>query len=486
MEKVIDGWNNMPKGQKWAFGIALLWAIMAVVRQMDLNEIPAAVPGVLAFAAFLLAFPWRTDNESGKSDGKGKIAAWLQRRGIRVNIPAGLLVLWLGISIALHPYPLPQLRCMRWIFLTFSMLLLSPIVVTDFMTRIRKAVLTLILALLAVGAAVSLFIWLFIKVFGVDETATPLFYFGYCGLLSCGITFSHICGILTLVSLYALLHEPRKRGLSACSMIMFLCGCMIGGSRIALCGTAAGFLLLVGFHFRKVLNFLKSTRGILLTLGVIGAMAAASPWLTETLYHKQLLVREYDNLLISRHRLWNARIYEITHYPLTGIGYANELQSNIEANVDCAVTDDFAAIIGPAGELRPELYVAPDASATAEPDASAETAASAETDAPSTAEPRLKFPVELEPGSSWYSVVSSGGVVAAILLIWFLIGLFRRIRANRYAEHFPLGLSILVFFLFSSFTEGWIIYAGSFQFMIFWLTVSLISAPQNSERRTML
>lgn len=443
MKDVREMLKRLPEGQQKAMAVAVLWAIFVMSRNFGLSAVPAFVPGLLAVLAFVLVLPLQS-----KSNLRKTLSSF--------NLPLGLLLLWLGISIIIHPFPLTGLRCMRYIFLVLSMLLLSPLVVTDSLTKIRKVVATLVLAIVAAGVVASLLIWIYLVLSEIDIKQSSFFHFGYRGLFTSGITLSHMCGILAIVSFDMLLDSNRKKWLWGTAILIWVCGCILGGSRIAVTGMTIGLIMLAGFRFRRVRNLFNNGKAVMfaLTLAIIGATIL--PFMADMIKYKQQFAADHGSLFASRTRLWNARAYEFEHYPLTGIGYANELQVHTLDYPDPSVMDDFNAILGPDFQFQPEIYVEPDAFVQPTP--------------------RLQLPSELEPGSSWLSVLSQGGIPAGIFLLWFFIDLFRKARRNRQEPLFPLCFSILFFFLLSGFVEGWLLFAGTIRFSLFWLNASLLSA----------
>ena len=241
-----------------------------------------------------------------------------------------------------------------------------------------------------------------------------------------GMILSPVAAVVTIVSAAMALsladnqQSKEKAYVSTIYGLMVVIGilmCAVGGSRISFLGLAISLLALLTIRRKSLAGILKKrTAATVLTCGVL-AIIALMPLASNVIRHKNAIGERHGTILYSRQELWNDRIEEFKTSPLTGIGYANELSSDSESE----------------DSLR-----------------------------------------EIEPGSSWLSLLSYGGITGASSFLWFLLLLGKRLIHSRNNHRFPLLFSLLLFLLVNASTEGWLMFAGSIMFPVFWLTVSAI------------
>ncbi len=237
-----------------------------------------------------------------------------------------------------------------------------------------------------------------------------------------GMILSPVAAVVTIVSaaMALSLADNQKAYVSTIYGLMVVIGilmCAVGGSRISFLGLAISLLTLLTIRRKSLAGILKKrTAATVLTCGVL-AIIALMPLASNVIRHKNAIGESHGTILYSRQELWSDRIEEFKTSPLTGIGYANELSSDSESE----------------DSLR-----------------------------------------EIEPGSSWLSLLSYGGITGASSFLWFLLLLGKRLIHSRNNHRFPLLFSLLLFLLVNASTEGWLMFAGSIMFPVFWLTVSAI------------
>lgn len=158
----------------------------------------------------------------------------------------------------------------------------------------------------------------------------------------------------------------------------------------------------------------------------VGISFLAGGMVTYRVVRKFEIGKVANCIIFSRKQLWQSRIEEFAESPVVGIGFTNATRySTLYGNEEALCVSSH----------RRE-----------------------------------------EPGSSWLSVLSNTGVVGFAALAWFNIGLLRKVRNRRKAGD-PGALepgALLLLFLVVAFFEGYMLYAGSFVFFLYWLLTSRI------------
>lgn len=74
--------------------------------------------------------------------------------------------------------------------------------------------------------------------------------------------------------------------------------------------------------------------------------------------------------------------------------------------------------------------------------------------------------------------------LTAIPFLWFMWDTVRKLLRRRGRPEYPLLLALLIFFLLNGVTEGWLFFAGSMMFPLFWLTCAAIqAAPERKDKQ---
>ena len=79
--------------------------------------------------------------------------------------------------------------------------------------------------------------------------------------------------------------------------------------------------------------------------------------------------------------------------------------------------------------------------------------------------------------------MSYGGLVGLGCFLWFSSSLARMLYRIRDDGRFPLCLAILLFLVINAFTEGWLMFAGSIIFPVFWLATSAVWAATCNRKK---
>lgn len=267
----------------------------------------------------------------------------------------------------------------------------------------------------------SFAIWGICLIISGDEGIwTPIFHhYGFCGVFEMGMVLSPVAAITAIVTAWLLIDKTRRISpfLGSILLGISIVMCAVGGSRAALGGMALSLLVLLYLHRKAIMSRLTKKTAILTAIAGILVLIAVVPPAMAIIKHKTAISESHGSLFYSRKELWDNRIREFKSSPLLGIGYANELPSSKDAPIDLT---------------------------------------------------------EIEPGSSWLSLLSYGGVIGTASFLVFAAVLIKRLVKIRHNRDFPFYLSLLLFMTVNASTEGWLMFAGSLMFPIFWLTVTAI------------
>lgn len=334
-----------------------------------------------------------------------------------------------GLSLLLHPAPEPWLRTQRFLAFLIGMLCFSPLLTSDSLAKTRLRISAITYYVLSAMVFLSFLVWLasFIR-FGEDGIwKSGIHNYGFCGIFKVGMVLSPVSAIIAITSAFLLLEgkckiKPFLNGLILFTGIMM---CVAGGSRIASVGLFLSLASLLIIKRHVLAQMLHSRLAIAMALSGTILLIASSPYALSVIRHKNMIGESHGSLFYSRERLWHDRIEEFASSPLTGIGYANEFPS--ERNK---------------GSLT-----------------------------------------EIEPGSSWLALMSYGGLVGLGCFLWFSSSLARMLYRIRDDGRFPICLAILLFLVINAFTEGWLMFAGSIIFPVFWLATSAVWAATCNRKK---
>ena len=334
-----------------------------------------------------------------------------------------------GLSLLLHPAPEPWLRTQRFLAFLIGMLCFSPLLTSDSLAKTRLRISAITYYVLSAMVFLSFLVWLasFIR-FGEDGIwKSGIHNYGFCGIFKVGMVLSPVSAIIAITSAFLLLEGKCKIKPFLNGLILFtgIIMCVAGGSRIASVGLFLSLASLLIIKRHVLAQMLHSRLAIAMALSGTILLIASSPYALSVIRHKNMLGESHGSLFYSRERLWHDRIEEFASSPLTGIGYANEFPS--ERNK---------------GSLT-----------------------------------------EIEPGSSWLALMSYGGLVGLGCFLWFSSSLARMLYRIRDDGRFPICLAILLFLVINAFTEGWLMFAGSIIFPVFWLATSAVWAATCNRKK---
>lgn len=337
------------------------------------------------------------------------------RGKVHVNIPLAGLLAALALSLALHPYPAPILRAQRFIAFAIGLVCFSPLIADIRLQYLRRLIWSGMIAVMGGMVVVSFFIWLFSNLWDGVIPNSKIYYFGFRGVFDYGMTLSPAAGIIAIVAFDRLFRGQESRwgktGLAILTSIALIMT-LAAGSRIAVAGLVVALLCIVVFNRGIIGRWLKSIRVIAGMLLFASCFAVLLPEAVSVIQHKNSVGNGHNSLFYSRQHLWTARMDEFLSSPLTGIGYANEIRQDPESPTSLA---------------------------------------------------------SIEPGSSWLSVLSYGGIFAGLMALWFIIDIGKKIWHNRHDDITPGISSLLIFMVINGIAEGWLLFSGALLFPLFWI-----------------
>lgn len=350
----------------------------------------------------------------------------------RINLPLITLIVVYALSLAMHPEPEIWLRVQRYVAFVIGMLCFSPLIQSPGLAYSRAVLAKSVFLTLTAMVCLSSVVWLYhIVHFGESGIwAESIYYYGFKGVFNMGMTLSPSAAIVALYGASRLPgSQSRLRSYGwAIVMVIGIVMCMAGGSRSSVAGLAISLIAFIWINRRQIFRLVKTPAGITAAVCGIVIIIAALPAALSVIKHKNSVGATHESIFYSREQLWGDRWDEFCSSPLTGIGYANEFPSeNNEGGVE-----------------------------------------------------------KIEPGSSWLSLLSYGGVVGGATFVWFFILLFIKLWRGRKAHSHPhdkgsaigasLTIPLLLFLIINASTEGWLLFGGALMFPIFWLTTSTICA----------
>lgn len=392
-----------------SYALAIISGITLCMRHLHGVAIPLPVVTVLSLALFLLNIG---------SD-------------YRINLPLLLLTGIVGISLISNPFPELSLRTQRFIAFSTGMPCLSPLIVTERLSDVRKLLLKTTLITLSVSVVISFMIWIY-TLTPLCQNSEDFTYYGFRGLFNKGMSLSPVAAVTSVWSAYRIFHtSSRSTSLWLTLTIVSILTCICAGSRIALVGLVASLCFIFFINKTKIIHSLKKKRYRIAAIFICAITALAIPKAMTSIILKNNVAQSHGTWYYSRQELWNDRIAEFKSSPVIGIGYANRILHEDESP----------------GDLR-----------------------------------------KMEPGSSYLSLLSNTGLIGMSMFLCFLATLAIRsckISTRKNIQALTLPLSLLIFLLINGITEGWLLYSGGMMSPIFWLACSsLIHNTSNLKSST--
>jgi hypothetical protein len=199
---------------------------------------------------------------------------------------------------------------------------------------------------------------------------------------------------------------------------------MFSASRGAIIATIAGCLIMIlqlirnRSYKKRALHFL-----IISLLGI--ALAITYTNITDGIESK-FLNRDEGGLFSSRETKINHRIDEFSSSPIVGIGFsAIDINGGDEYNTHTGV---------------------------------------------------------IEPGSSWFAILSMSGIIGLIFVILMLYKGAKNLKESK-ADYKYLLIALFIFFIFSMYSEGYIFAGGSSLCALLWLTLGQCISANNIDNK---
>lgn len=329
----------------------------------------------------------------------------------KLNLVVASFVVYIGLSLLILNPPAVFSPWSRYALFVAVMTIASPIFQSPNLRRFRRVCLKSILTMCVVISIIS-FVFYFLGINFMKYTAN--LEFSEMGGLFGGLTnHSIVLGIVSGISVCFLIYKGLTQNWKWLLIAVPCLGSLLfSASRGALGATIIGVLSITIMTYR--LHRLKVNLWVVLPITILGIWYIATN--TEALsgLESKMLDRESSTLLFSRQEKISYRLEEFKSSPIIGIGF-----STISLNGGDAV--DLAT-------------------------------------------------GTIEPGSSWFSLLSMTGIIGALYFIVIIISCYRtQIYQRSYRS--ILLIALLSFFVVSLFSEGYIFAAGSPLCFILWLII---------------
>lgn len=346
---------------------------------------------------------------------------FMQSRYFRINITLMLFCVACAISLIFNHPMVNYMSTLRFCLFFVMLVLLSPLVDSRSLRQFRSYLWRYTVLLCQLVVILSLVLYLATL---MTNGRGRLF------MVVCNpITLSTLSAIIGVILSHRLIRNFGKcnvwfMGFDTVSLFAAILLMIWAGSRSAIIGFVVAEIYIFATSFR----YGKAVQMVILTVFasvVVSSLMGGK--VTFRVVKKFEIAQEHKSIIFSREQLWLARIDEFCESPVVGVGFANVRRySSLYDNEVVKFAD---------------------------PDKN------------------------IEPGSSWLNVLSTTGIIGFTILACFNIRLLREVRRRRRAGDMDVVEcgALLLFFIAEGFFEGWMLYAGSFLFFIYWLLTSRIS-----------
>lgn len=340
-------------------------------------------------------------------------------RNTRYCIPLLIFLLYYGATLFIHPHSEPLLRFSRYVAFAIGILLFSPLLMSKQLTLARKYIFITIFRTLLMMVLISFFIWIYCTIMGYEISDRHFYYYGFKGIFNSGMVLSPAAGVVAIISFHkSLTTTSSLRILWLTTALISATTCVAAGSRIAVLGMITAFIVESVLMRNEIKDIFYDFKYKIASIIVLLALVSISPAAFKVINHKISIGQAHNSIIYSRQKLWTTRTDEILSSPLIGIGYANE----------------YTALSS--GHTTPKA-------------------------------------TNIEPGSSWLSLASYGGIIGLGIFGWFSYTMFGKIYANRHKKYTIPTIALLTFFFVDGIAEGWLMFSGALLFPLFWLSCSI-------------
>ena len=313
---------------------------------------------------------------------------------------------------------------LRLFFFIMLLCLVSPLVINDNLQELRGILWRYLLVLSQIVVVVSFVLF----VFWIVRAEKPISVRSYATIGIYGIRYPTLSAITLLNSFYKLLsNENVKVQIKLAHLVLIVLSLSLilaSGYRVAILAIFIALIpiILFGIKQNKRLAIIM-TIGFITISGLLFSMGAFS----NVTKRKFEIALNHNSLTYSRDDLWQARWQEFKDSPIIGIGFAN--------------TTHYSDVWDVTPDSRKRVS---------------------------------------EPSSSWLSLLSNTGILGLlvfglfdVLLLISLIRYYKSNKKNRWESVFYFSFWLL-FHIIAIFV-GWLMYAGSFSCLMFWLLTSRIN-----------
>lgn len=346
----------------------------------------------------------------------------IQSRRFTVNYMLMLFCVIGAVSLLLNHPVTNYMSSLRFFLFCGMLCMLSPLVDSAHLRQFRKYLWQYAIIMSQIVVLLSLLIYLKMLLFNGEGSLLVL--------IKHPIMLSTLSAIISIVITWRFLNcdKSKKKIVIIFDFISLIAAIILmvwGGSRSAI----ISFIIAEIYLFITLYHKWKGTRWWLLAtiITTLTAVTLIGGDVTFRVKKKFEIAQEHNSIIFSRKQLWQSRIDEFKDSPIIGIGFTNATYYSTLYN------------------NKKIINTCPDR--------------------------------KEEPGSSWLSVLSNTGIIGfAVLACWniCLLHVIRKRRRNGDVSAVKFG-ALLIFFITEGFFEGWILYAGSFLFFLYWLLASRIT-----------
>jgi len=380
---------------------ALIISILAINNILIITPF---TPSPIYFGIFLLAF----------------ILAILKSR-LELDIATVIFVIVCSASVTFNNIPAYFKPIERLAIFVIALLVISPLLQSDFMKKIRLHCFKFSNRLIVT----VVFISFFGKITGIYPGIDFANHFS--GLTLSSMSIAPLAALSFIIAVFQLKNASLSKMYKWFFRFIILASLLVlilSASRIAIVGLlVASLYLLTKIYNKKYSKFVR-------TIFVFSILTVVSFPLWES-YTNDLVMktkqRKVDgNLLSSREDLWAFRLQEFSQSPLIGIGLSNAMYGSI--NYDTGT---------------------------------------------------------VEPGTSWGVILSMTGILGLSVFVFLLIRAFRgnsKINSKNYLSISNFLNTILIFFMVHWIAEGYILAANSYLFFYSWLILGVSGINQQNKK----
>ena len=329
----------------------------------------------------------------------------------RINITLTCFFIYIAWALLILNPPSVFSPWPRYLLFVTVLAIASPIFKSNKLRLIRQNCLRFILTMCVIISVISFFCY-FAGLNFMRYTAD--IEFSERGGLFGGLTeHSIILGIVSGISICFLAYKGLTLNWRWFILSLPCIGSLLfSASRGALVATIIGLLTITIVTHKLRMSIVKIRRVLLIAVVAMGFIVGYTDMMSGIQY--KMSNRDSSSMLSSREEKLNYRIEEFKSSPIIGIGFST-------ISIDGG--DDYNSMTG-----------------------------------------------TIEPGSSWFALLSMTGIVGTLLFIFIYIKCYIVQIANK-SPFSILLLGLLSFFVFSMFSEGYIFAAGSPLCFLLWLVI---------------